>query len=116
MRDTQGDAKAIQVDKIPMISRLRAELPLANKRLSETHSLNKLFQELQPYVPSLHTLSMLCRSSLTLPCSTAKIESGFSTLIRLAATASAYRHKAREKSSTSFACVQQGRCAEYLLE
>ena len=101
VRHKQGEAETIQIDEISMISRLRVELPLANQLLSEAQSLNELFQKLQPHAQSLQMISLLCRSALTLPCSTAKIESCFSTLIRLLrSTASACQHKARAKSSS----------------
>ena len=75
VRDNQSDAEASQIDKISMIIKLRvrAELPLANQLLSEALWLIELFQKLQPHAQSLQMFSLLCRSALTLPCSTAKI-------------------------------------------
>ena len=119
VRHTPGEVYAIQMDKISMISRLRVELPLANQLLSEAHSLNELFQELQPHAKSLQILSQLCRSELTviLPCSIAKIESCFSPLTRLLCSIGPQRvsikHERTAQASTSFACFQQGHFEEH---
>jgi hypothetical protein len=80
-RDDQSEA--CQINKMSMINRLRAELPLANQLLGNEQSLNELFQKLQPHAHSLEMFSLLCRSALPLPCSSAKIEACFSTLTRL---------------------------------
>jgi hypothetical protein len=79
--DSQNEA--CLVNKMSMITRLRAELPLANQLLGNAQSLNELFQKLQPHVHSLEMFTFLCSAALTLPCSSAKIESCFSTLTRL---------------------------------
>ena len=81
--DSQNEA--CLVNKMSMITRLRAELPLANQLLSNAQSLNELFQKLQPHVHchSLEMFTLLCSAARTLPCSSAKIELCFSTLTRL---------------------------------
>ena len=76
-------ATSCMYSKMSMITRLRAELSLTNQLLSTAQSLNELFQKLQPHVHSLEMFTLLCSAALTLPCSSAKIESCFSTLTRL---------------------------------
>ena len=107
--DSQNEA--CPVNKMSMITRLRAELPLANQLLSNAQSLNELFQKLQPHVHSLEMFTLLCSAALTLPCSSAKIELCFSTLTRLLRLQRV--SMTREKSPVSSAGIQQGCPAEH---
>jgi hypothetical protein len=71
------------VNEHEFITTFRAEVPLANRLLGESKSLDELFLKLQPHVKSLQMFTLLCTAALTLPCSTARVESCFSTLTRL---------------------------------